>query len=182
MASAITTVYNGGKYIVATIKDSPDNPLADVNVTVKISSITKTMKTNGAGQVKLTTDGLTPKTSYAATITFEGNDKYENAAKSVKVTVKNATSKLTAKAKTFKRSDKSKKYSVTLKVNRNKVMKNTKITIKVNKKTYVANTNSKGVATFKLNKLTKKYSATVKYAGDKYYNAKSAINIKMAVK
>ena len=62
-------------------------------------------------------------------------------------------------------------------------MKNTKVTIKVNKKTYTAKTNAKGVATFKLTKLTKKgkYTANVKYAGSKYYNAKS-VNVKITIK
>ena len=54
-------------------------------------------------------------------------------------------------------------------------MKNTKVKITVNKKTYTAKTNKKGVATFKLTKLTKqgKYTAVVKFAGNKYYNAKT---------
>ncbi len=101
----------------------------------------------------------------------------------VKVTVKKATPKLTAKAKTFKKSLKTKKFSVTLKNNLNKVMKNTKVTLKVNKKTFTAKTTDKGVATFKITKLTKKgkYTATVKYAGSKYYNAKS-VNVKITVK
>ena len=72
---------------------------------------------------------------------------------------------------------------MTLKTNQNKVMKNTKVTIKVNKKTYTAKTNSKGQATFKITKLTKKgkYTATVKYAGSKYYNTKS-VKVKITVK
>ena len=52
------------------------------------------------------------------------------------------------------------------------MLKNKKVTLKVNGKTYTATTNSKGVATFKLSKLTKKgtFTAVVNYAGDKYYN------------
>lgn len=117
---------------------------------------------------------------YIAVLSIEGRDVDSV---NVTLTVKKATPKLTAKAKTLKRNDKTKKYTATLKTNKNKVMKNTKVTIKVNKKTYTAKTNSKGVATFKLTKLTKKgkYSATVKYAGSKYYNSKT-VKVKITVK
>ena len=59
-----------------------------------------------------------------------------------------------------------------MKDHQNKAMKNTKVTIKINKKVYTAKTNSKGVATFKIKKLTKKgtFKSTVSYKGDKYYN------------
>lgn len=62
-------------------------------------------------------------------------------------------------------------------------MKNTKVALKVNKKTYNAKTNSKGKATFKITNLNKKgtFTAVVKYAGNKYYNAK-AIKSKIIVK
>ena len=73
---------------------------------------------------------------------------------------------------TFKAKTKTKKYTVTLKNNAGKVMKNTKVTLKVKGKTYTATTNSKGKATFKITKLTKKgkYSAVISYAGNAYYN------------
>ena len=62
-------------------------------------------------------------------------------------------------------------------------MKNTKVTLKVNGKTYSAKTNSKGQSTIKINKLTKKgkFTATIKYAGNKYYNAKT-VKAKITVK
>lgn len=48
-----------------------------------------------------------------------------------------------------------------------------KVTLKVKGKTYKATTNSKGKATFKITKLTKKgtYNAKVKYAGNAYYKS-----------
>ncbi len=99
------------------------------------------------------------------------------------ITVKKATPNLTAKAKTFKVKTKTKKYTVTLKTNENKVLKNTKVTIKVKGKTYTAKTNSKGQATFKLNKLTTtgKFTATVKSAATACYKSVSQ-TVKITVK
>ena len=97
--------------------------------------------------------------------------------------VKKITTAITAKAKTFKYEDKTKKYTITLKNNEGKVMKKAKVTLKVNGKTYTAKTNSKGVATFKLKKLTKKgkYNAVITYAGNKYYK-KATKKAKITVK
>ncbi|MBR5503958.1 MAG: hypothetical protein IKV87_05915, partial [Methanobrevibacter sp.] len=171
-ASPVTTVYNGGKYLTITLKDDYGD-VSDVKLNVKFSNGKSYNPTVTKGQVKISTDGLSPKT-YTATITFNGNIYYAKSTKSVKVTVKKATPKMTAKAKTFKKSVKTKKYTVTLKVN-NKVMKKTGVTLKVNKKTYKVKTNNKGQATFKITNLKKKgkFTAVVKYAGSKYYNAKT---------
>ena len=82
---------------------------------------------------------------------------------------------MNAKKVTFKAKKKTKKYSIVLKTNENKALSKVKVTIKLGKKTYSAKTNSKGQATFKLTKLTKKgsYKATVKFAGNAYYQALS---------
>ena len=81
------------------------------------------------------------------------------------------TTKMTAGAKTFKKSVKTKKYTITLKNDMGKVVKNAKVTLKVNKKTYSVKTNSKGQATFKITNLKKagKFTAVVKYNGSKYH-------------
>ncbi|MBE6489631.1 MAG: hypothetical protein E7Z83_02100 [Methanobrevibacter sp.] len=83
------------------------------------------------------------------------------------------TTKLTAGAKTFKKSVKTKKYTITLKNDMGKVVKNVKVTLKVNKKTYSAKTNSKGQITFKITNLNKKgkFTAIVKFSGNKYHYA-----------
>lgn len=181
-AKSIATVYNVNKNLVITLKDSKGNAISGANITVQLKD-TKTYTTNKNGQITVPTKGLIPKT-YTAKITFKGNTNYEKTSKNtVKVTVKKATPKITAKKKTFKRTVKTKKYSIALKTNQNKAMKGVKVTLKVNKKTYSAKTNKKGVATFKITKLTKtgKYTATVKFAGNKYYNAK-AVKQKIIVK
>ena len=178
---SIATVYNVNKNLVITLKDSKGNALNGVNITVQLKDA-KTYTTKN-GQIKVSTKGLAPN-AYTAKITFKGNTNYEKTSKNtVKVTVKKATPKITAKKKTFKRTVKTKKYSITLKTNQNKVMKGVKVTLKVNKKTYSAKTNSKGKATFKITKLTKKgkFNAAITYKGNKYYKKvtkKTKITIK----
>lgn len=99
--------------------------------------------------------------------------QYAGSTKTVKLVVLKGVPKVTAKAKTFKRTDRTKKYTVSLTYNK-KAVNGVKVTIKVGKKTYSAFT-KKGVATFKLTKLTKKgrYAATVTSLATKYYAAKA---------
>ena len=172
-SAGVTTYYNVGKNLVATLKDANGNVLANKKVTVNFNGKTYTKVTDANGQITFKLSAtLSPKT-YLTTITFAGDDSYLNSTVSTKVVVKKATVKMTASAKTFKKSLKTKKYSITLKNNLGKVMKNTKVTLKIKGKTFSAYTNSKGVATFKITKLTKKgkYTSYVKYAESKYYNA-----------
>ena len=63
------------------------------------------------------------------------------------------------------------------------MIKKAKLTLKVGKKTYKAKTNSKGKATFKITKLNKKgkKTATVKFAGNKYFKALSK-KVKITIK
>ncbi len=88
--------------------------------------------------------------------------------------------KLTAANKTFKKTQKTKKYTVTLKID-NKAAKKKTIKLKMNNKTYSAKTNNKGQATFKFTKLNKKgtYKATITYKGDpKNVSKKTTIKVK----
>ena len=168
-ASEITTTYNINKDLVITLKDANGNTLAGFNVTVDLNGV-KTYTTDSKGQVKVSTKGLAPNT-YTAKISFGGDNNYINSSADVKVTVNKAAPKITAKAKTFKSSVKTKKYTITLKDNTGKAIKKAKVTLKVKGKTYKATTNSKGKATFKITKLAKKgkFKAVIKFKGDKYY-------------
>ena len=87
------------------------------------------------------------------------------------------------KNKTFKKSKKVKKYTITLKNNKCKAIKKAKVTLKVKDKTYKAKTNSKGEAVFKIKKLIKKgkFTSKITFKGNKYYKKaikKVRLNIK----
>lgn len=166
----VTTVYNGGKSLTVVLKDIFGNALPNMPVSINLNGKNSVVVTNPNGKATLSTNKLAPKT-YAATITFNGNDKYSKSSATAKVVVKKAKPKLTASKKTFKATLPIKKYTVTLKTNKNAALKKAKVTIKINGKTVKAITNNKGKATFKLTKLTKKgrLTATVKYNGSKYY-------------
>ena len=178
----VTATYGVSKKLTATLNDGNGKALKNKKVSVTVGTISKTRKTDLYGQISVDVSALVPGT-YSASIKFKGDNNYKSSSASVKVTVKKATPKITAKAKTFKKTDKTKKYTVTLKNNK-KLIKWVTVKITVNKKTYSAKTNSKGVATFKLTKLTKKakFTATVKSVGNKYYNAKTLKNVKVTVK
>ena len=180
-AAKVTATYNVAKKLVITLT-ADGKALANKKVTVKVGTISKTLTTNAKGQVILNVATLVPKT-YTASVKFAGDDAYLASSVSPKVVVSKAKPQIVAKAKTFKVKVKTKKYTVTLKNNKGKVLKKVKLTLKVGKKTYKATTNSKGKATFKITKLTKKgkYTATVKFAGSKYYKALSK-KVKITVK
>ena len=97
-------------------------------------------------------------------------------------TVKLGTSKITAPAKTFKKSVKIKKYTITLKSGK-KAIKKVKVTLKINGKTYSATTNSKGKATFNIKKLTKKgkHTAVIKFKGNNLYKSTTK-KVKITIK
>ena len=99
-ASKVTATYGLSKKFTATLKDASGSPVKSASVTVKVGSISKTLTTNDRGEVSVDISGLTPKT-YTATISFGGNGIYKASSATASVTVKKATPKLTAKAKTF---------------------------------------------------------------------------------
>ena len=183
--SAITASNNayvinyGGAYS-AILKDSNGQALSGKQITFTLngknigSAVTNAQ---GVANIKLTAAAL--KTAKAGAknlvIKFAGDAKYNGATKTVKITINKEKTKIVAKKKTFKKSLKVKKYTITLKNSKNKAVKKVQVTIKIGKKTYKAKTNNKGKATFKIKKLTKKgkFTATIKFKGNQYYKAVS---------
>ena len=170
-SSAVSLVYNADKYLIVNLTDAQGNPIAGVNLAVDLNGI-KNYKTDKNGQIKVSLKDLYPN-SYNSKITFAGNDIYGGCNDTVKVVVKKATPKITAKAKTFKTTTVFKVYSMTLKDNKGKAIRNATVYLKVGGKTYKTTTNSKGKANLLFTKLKKKgtYNATITYKGNKCYNS-----------
>ena len=181
-AEPITATYNVDKELMIILKDSQGNPIQSQDLTVNFGSGDNNYRTDVNGQVKINVAGLVPKV-YAVSIKFAGNENYTNVGISSKVTVNKAAPKLIAKKATFKVKTKTKKYKVTLKNNKGKALKKAVVTLKVKGKTYKAKTNNKGVATFKITKLTKKgtFKTKIAFKGNSYYKAVSK-SIKIKVK
>jgi len=167
---SFTSVYNEGKYITVTLNDISGKGISNKQFIVNFNGKTKKYLTNANGQIKLPISTLVPKT-YKVTINFLGDEKYEPASFNITLVVKKAKPHLFASKKKFNVKTHVKKFKVTLKNNKNKVMKKVKVYLKVKGKTYVVKTNKKGQAIFKLTKLTKKgtYKAVITYKGDKCY-------------
>lgn len=180
-ASNLNAYYNADKSFTATLKDENGNPIKDEEIKILLNGQSKTLKTDKNGQIRLTTNKLVPKI-YDVKLIYGGNDYYANSTAKAKITIKKLVSKITAAKKTFKKSLKTKKYTITLKAN-NKVLKNAKVYLKIKGKTYTVKTNKYGKATFKITKLTQKgtFKATVKYAGNQYYSSKT-VNTKITCK
>ena len=181
-STAISMVYNSGKYLIATLTDKNNNALKGYKMEVTLNGKVIPLTTDSKGQIKVSTNNLNSKT-YHPVITFKGNENYQLSKITAKITVKKASTKLTATAKTFKSNVKSKKYQATLKYNKKKAVKKAKVSLKVNGKTYTGKTNSKGVVTFKITKLTKKgtFNAKVIFSGNTNFK-KVSKSVKITVK
>ena len=172
-ADPVATTYNVDRDLLITLTDAKGNPLSGLKVTVMFDNAGE-YATDKNGQIRVNVANLVPKT-YNVKITFPGNSAYLNSTCSVKVTVKKATPKLIAKKKTYKAKSKTKKFTITLKDNKGKAIRNAKVWIsikKITKKAKAVKTNAKGKATLKFSKSKKgKYVVTIKFKANKYYSS-----------
>ena len=131
---------------------------------------------------KITVSGLNPGT-YTLKVTTIADANHNAVTKTVEITVNKAKAQLTASAKAFKTTDKTKAYTVVLKDGKGRIIKNALVYLKVNGITYKATTNAKGIATFKMAKLTKagNYRATVTFNGNAFYD-KATKSVQITVK
>ena len=177
-----------GEMFYAILKDSEGNTLANKTVQIAINGKIYNRITDNEGKAGIQVNFASANT-YSYAVSFQGDDQYDAAPIAVsKLTVTKKKTTIKASNKVFKAKTKTKKISITLKTVKNQYDKKTylksgkKVTLKVNGKTYTAKINKKGVAKFTI-KITKKgkYTAKIKFAGDKTYKASSK-TIKIRIK
>ena len=177
-----------GGYFYGYLTDEAGNPLANKTVQITINGPVYNVTTDELGRAGLQVN-IAYENIYTYALAFKGDDQY-NASDiaSSKLTVTPKKTSISASAKTFKKSAKTKSVSVTLKTIKNPYDGKTylksgkKLTLKINGKTYTAKINAKGVAKFNI-KLTKKgkYTAKISFAGDRTYK-KSSKSVKITIK
>ena len=182
--SAVSVVYtNNAKVTVKLTNLVTNKAIAGAPIEITVNGKTYKGNTDKNGKAVITIPANMIPKKYTAKVVYKGTDRLESDFDEINFIVKKAKAKITAKKKTFKKSKKVKKYTITLKDNKGKAIKKAKVSIKVGKKTFTAKTNAKGKAVFKLKKLTKKakYNAKVTFKGNKYFN-KVTKKVKITIK
>ena len=175
----------GGNFTVQLV-DQNGKPLANKTVYIGYNGkmLNRTTDENGFARVQI---NLVAENRLTFAVAFLGDDNYNATMSVYLITITKKAVTISAPSKSYKASDKTKSYTVTLKTDANPFDGKTyfgagkKVTLKLNGKTYTAKTNDKGQATFKLD-ITKKgtFSADISYAGDNTYkSAKTTAKIKI---
>ena len=163
-----SSVVNGKTYYL-TLKDSKGNVLSGKNVKLTFLGKTYTKTTNSKGVVGLTIKGTVGKI-YKLTYKFAGDTKYDSSSGSVSIKIKMGTKFIGSGSSILKGN----KYVVTLKNSKGKALSKRTIIFTINGKSYKKTTNSKGVASLKINlKPNTVYNLTYKYGGSSYYGGSS---------
>ena len=180
--NVLVTAIRTGYLYKFTLTDDQGNPLANQTVTVTFNGKTKTVTTNDLGQVtfKLVASKIGVQ---KLTVKFDSNPNYVASNLTANVKIIKESLKAVAVNKAYKANLKIKKYTVIIKNSKNKPIKGLRLFLKVNGKTFKAITNAKGIALFKMVKLTKKgnFVGKVIFAGNAFYN-KVARNVRIIVR
>ena len=170
------------------LTDINGNRLTNQNVVFAINGWVhnKTTDANGVAHLQI---NLQDANKYTCAPCYLGNITYGATFASAMIVVVKKPITISAAAKTYKSTAKTKKYTVTLKTikgssadGKTYLNKGKKVSMKINGKTYTAKTNAKGQATFSI-KLTKKgtYQTVIKFAGDNTYKSSSK-SVKITIK
>jgi hypothetical protein len=158
-----TKYYQSGQKLSVKLVDCYNNGIAGEKVSIKIAGKTYTATTNGNGIASFKVQD-TPS-NYNVQVTYNGNDYYTGAAKSIKVKVAKPT--ITASKTVIHKKG---QYVVTFKDANKKAIKNAKVRFVIKGKVYYRTTDSKGQAKITVNlKENKKYTVKVGFRSTSDY-------------
>ena len=174
--SSSSKVVKGENYSV-TLKSSDGTVLSGKDVTFTFNGKNYIRTTDSNGIASLTLDA-TPK-NYLISVSFLGDDLYENASFSENVTV----GKISTTIKNHSTSAvNNRAFLIILKDKNGKALSSKAVTISFNGKTYKRTTDAKGRANITLSgKIKNTYKISYKFAGDSSYSASSG-SISLALK
>lgn len=188
----VATDYNfagehGGKFS-AYLTDINGNPLAGKKIQIAVNGPIYNVTTDSKGYASLDIN-LASANIYTYALSFSGDKDYSAAPiASTKLTITKKPTTIVASGKTFKKSAKNKKITVSFKTSNNPfdgkmyLSPNKVIVLKINGKKYSAKTNANNKVTFNLSLNKKgKYTGKLSFAGTQTYAASSK-TIKITVK
>lgn len=164
--------------LIATLRDSSGNALANQTVLFTLNSRNYEINTDKNGQAKLQVS-LSKVGTYKVSVSFAGDGvEYDSSSAQANVIVKKQNTKIVS-SNVYMVPNLAEYYSIALRdASSGKAIANQKVTFTVNGKTYTRATNSKGVASIKLrfskNKMT--YKIITRFKGDNQYNGVSKTN------
>ena len=165
------------KYLNVSLKDSSKKALSKKKVYLTINGKTFSATTNSKGIAKFKISKAAK--TYKVNISFDGDSVYKASNKTFKLRVisKPIYTKLTVEEKGIIRNT---SLKVCLKSKSGKAIAKQKVNITIDGKTYTRTTNKKGIAKVKIDKKSKVYNITIRYAGKGNYIAtskKTQINV-----
>ena len=158
------------KYLNVYLKDSSKNPISKQKVRLTINEKTLVSTTNAEGIAKFNITNAAK--TYKITLNFDGESNYAPSSKTLnlRVIAKPIYTKLSiAQYGIFRNNC----LNVYLKTSAGKAIANQALKITFDGKTYTRTTNKDGLAKLKINKSSKIYNVTIKYAGKGNYIATS---------
>ena len=178
-----------GIYYATTLLDANGKPLSNVYIEFAVNNkiYNRTTYENGSfAPYKL---NMVRAGRYTVAFNFAGDDNYTNAFACVCMDLEKKPITIKANNKTFKKSAKTKKYTVTLSTivgsshDGKTYLSPKSVQLTVNGKTYTKMTNAQGKVTFKITNLNKKgkYTANISFKGDKTYEEANK-SVKITIK
>ena len=161
-----------GKYFEVNLTDASGKPIANKEVKIGFNGKMYNKTTNATGGVRLQIN-LPRADLYTFALCFLGDDDYNGTFEVALINVTRQAPKLTASAKTFKRTA-TKTLSATFKTAKGNALKGKSLVFIINGKLYTAKTNSKGVASVKVSLTVRRtYTCTVNSVQDNTFTATS---------